>query len=88
MRHRLVRKTFEMIEKIAKDEDKQVFTPSSLAYNVCFYYINLILHRGHADLFRELQVEGLLTRLTNVWMLAGLSEILGCLREEFEVRLY
>jgi len=25
MRHRLVRKTFEMIEKIAKDEDKQVF---------------------------------------------------------------
>jgi len=33
MSHRLVRKTFEMIEKIAKDEDKQVSYSFLHVYN-------------------------------------------------------
>lgn len=63
MRHRLVRKTFEMIEKIAKDEDTQVLYPFLHISEVMDVYVGEICFY----IQEMLRVEGLLFMWVNAW---------------------
>ena len=96
MRHRLVRKTFEMMDGMAKDENKQVVSFSFTLLNLTSLWRLVVLHtyldaievcerKEYINTHSKVYVD---SRLDIMCCIAGLQKVLGNIWEESQVGLY